>query len=110
MSAPGFWEIVTLAVIALLIFGPDKLPGMARTVGKTIGQVRREARATMNELRRAADFEELRQARRELSEATAEVERQANLGDPLGRPDRRRGRVRDEPAATAPPPFDPDAT
>jgi TatA/E family protein of Tat protein translocase len=55
MSAPGFWEIATLAVIAMLVFGPDKLPGMARTVGKTLGQFKREARSTMDELKRAAD-------------------------------------------------------
>jgi sec-independent protein translocase protein TatB len=110
MSAPGFWEIVTLAVIALLVFGPDKLPGMARTIGKTLGQFKREARSTMDELKRAADLDELREARRELTQATAEVERQANLSTALAADERSKTRRREPRAVAAPPPFDPDAT
>ena len=46
MGSLGFWEIVGLAVLALFIFGPERLPGMARTAGKTIASVRREATKT----------------------------------------------------------------
>lgn len=34
-------KIITILIIAILIFGPDKVPEMARTVGKTIRDVRR---------------------------------------------------------------------
>lgn len=58
MGSLGFWEIVGLAVLALFIFGPDRLPGIARTVGKTVSQVRREANKTLGELREAAGVDE----------------------------------------------------
>lgn len=110
MSTPGFWEIVMLGFLALLIFGPDKLPGMAKTVGKTLGTLKREAQSTVDELKRAADLEELREAGRELSEATREVERQANLSEVVSAPAADGDARDDRPAVQAPPPFDPDAT
>lgn len=58
MGSLGFWEIVGLAVIALFIFGPDRLPGMARTLGRTVSQLRREANKTLGELREAAGVDE----------------------------------------------------
>jgi len=32
----GFWEITVVIVIALLVFGPQKLPEVAREMGKGI--------------------------------------------------------------------------
>jgi sec-independent protein translocase protein TatB len=29
----GFWELTIIGVVALLVIGPDKLPGIARTAG-----------------------------------------------------------------------------
>ncbi|OAD20596.1 twin-arginine translocation protein TatB [Candidatus Thiomargarita nelsonii] len=37
----GFWELSLIAVVALLVFGPEKLPGAARTAGLWIGRARR---------------------------------------------------------------------
>jgi len=37
----GFWEIIIIAVVALLIVGPDRLPQLARETGKWIGKIRR---------------------------------------------------------------------
>jgi Tat protein translocase TatB subunit len=39
----GPLEIMLVAVVALLVFGPEKLPEMARTVGRTANQLRRMA-------------------------------------------------------------------
>ncbi len=36
-------KIILILIIAIVIFGPDKVPEMARTVGKTIRDVRRHA-------------------------------------------------------------------
>ena len=36
----GFWELVTLFVVALLILGPEKLPRVANTLGRWVGQGR----------------------------------------------------------------------
>jgi len=37
----GFWELGIIAVVALLVIGPEQLPGVARTVGKWIGTAKR---------------------------------------------------------------------
>lgn len=37
----GFWELGLIAVVGLLVIGPERLPDVARTVGKWIGSARR---------------------------------------------------------------------
>jgi sec-independent protein translocase protein TatB len=108
---PGFWEIATLAVLALLIFGPDKLPGIARTVGRTVAQFRREAQGAFDELKRAADIEELRKVGEELKASAVAIEREAaDAGALATRPPG--GTIAQAPggALAGPPPFDPEAT
>ncbi|MEL5848574.1 MAG: Sec-independent protein translocase protein TatB [Candidatus Igneacidithiobacillus chanchocoensis] len=43
----SFGELALLAVIALIVVGPEKMPELARTVGKWVGYFRR----TMNNVR-----------------------------------------------------------
>jgi sec-independent protein translocase protein TatB len=37
----GFWELGLIAVVALLVIGPERLPGVARNVGMWAGKARR---------------------------------------------------------------------
>jgi sec-independent protein translocase protein TatA len=37
----GFWEIVLILIIALIVLGPNKLPDVARTLGKTLRSLRK---------------------------------------------------------------------
>jgi sec-independent protein translocase protein TatB len=37
----GFWELALIAVVALLVIGPERLPGVARNVGMWVGKMRR---------------------------------------------------------------------
>lgn len=55
----GFWELAMLAVLALLIFGPERLPEIARSVGRVVGQVRREATSTFDALKAEVELDEL---------------------------------------------------
>ena len=45
----GF-ELVILAVLALLVFGPDKLPGVAQDAGRMIRQLRKMAQEAREEV------------------------------------------------------------
>lgn len=51
MPSIGPLEVLFVGVIALIVFGPKRLPEIARSVGKTVAELRRQA----NEVR--AEFE-----------------------------------------------------
>jgi TatA/E family protein of Tat protein translocase len=41
MFGLGIWEIAVIAVVALLVLGPEKLPDAARSIGKALRDFRR---------------------------------------------------------------------
>jgi sec-independent protein translocase protein TatB len=114
VSTPGMWEIVFLAILALLIFGPERLPGMARGLGKTIGNFKREAQSTMDELKRAADLQEVRDLQEDLRGTAGDLRAAAAVGPIASGASARElpEGAGAEPTARAllPAPFDPDAT
>ncbi len=48
----GFWEIAVIIVIALVVFGPNKLPELGKALGKGIRQFREATDAVTKELDR----------------------------------------------------------
>ena len=46
----GFWELGIIAVVALLVIGPERLPGVARSVGKWVGTAKRFVRTVQNDI------------------------------------------------------------
>lgn len=63
-------KLLLLAVIALLVLGPEKLPGAARTAGAMLRRVRRGWDSVRAEVTRELEAEELRAKLREAQEAT----------------------------------------
>ena len=55
MFGLGTWEIVLILVVALVFIGPDKLPQVARSIGKGMRQVRTAMSQVDHEVRQAAD-------------------------------------------------------
>jgi sec-independent protein translocase protein TatB len=47
----GWLEIVTLLVVALLVFGPDKLPSVARDAAQMLRQIRGMAKGARAQIR-----------------------------------------------------------
>ncbi len=56
MFGMGWFEILVILVLALVVLGPEKLPGIARTAGKMMRQLRRAT----SDLRQAIDLEGMR--------------------------------------------------
>jgi sec-independent protein translocase protein TatB len=46
----SFWKLLALGVIALVIFGPERLPGMAAQAGRMLRELRRMAEGAKSEL------------------------------------------------------------
>lgn len=63
----GFWEFALIAIVALVVVGPDRLPGMMRTAGQLIGRAKRTMRELKYDLEREAEFEEVKRLREEFS-------------------------------------------
>jgi sec-independent protein translocase protein TatB len=86
----GFSELLLCFVVALLVLGPQKLPALARTLGRWTGRARSYVRNLSSELERetagAADL------KRDLSDATRALRQGADaikgdlrkLGDAAG--------------------------
>lgn len=47
----GFWELIILFGLGLIILGPERLPKVAMQVGNWAGQARRMARQLSNQIR-----------------------------------------------------------
>ncbi len=58
----GFWELCLIAIIALLVFGPEKLPGAARTAGLWIGRIRRMITNVKQDIDRELHLQEVQDA------------------------------------------------
>lgn len=58
----GFLELIVIAVVALVVIGPERLPGVARTAGKWVGRTRRFITQVKSDIDRELKQEELRKA------------------------------------------------
>ena len=56
MFGMGMGELIVILIVALLFLGPDKLPGMAKAVGKGIRELRRHTRDLEDTLERDAEL------------------------------------------------------
>lgn len=56
----GFWELTLLAVIGLIILGPERLPVVARTLGLWVGRAKGYVRGLTSELEQESRADEIR--------------------------------------------------
>ena len=69
----GMPEMIVIAVIALIIFGPRKLPELGKSLGKSIAEFKRASNDLKNTLEEEIRSEELTEARK-----SAEIPRAAS--------------------------------
>ncbi|MCQ4346366.1 Sec-independent protein translocase protein TatB [Pseudomonas stutzeri] len=56
----GFTELLLVALVALLVLGPERLPGAARTAGLWIGRLKRSFAAIKSEVEREIGADQIR--------------------------------------------------
>jgi TatA/E family protein of Tat protein translocase len=73
LPSVGLPELIIILVVALIIFGPRKLPELGRSLGKSIGEFRKasnELKSTLEEEIRLEEMKEQR-AKMEAEQASA---------------------------------------
>ncbi|MGD8175956.1 Sec-independent protein translocase protein TatB [Marinimicrobium sp. ARAG 43.8] len=56
----GFFELLVIAIVGLIVIGPERLPEAARAVGLWIGRLKRSLRETRSELERQIGADDIR--------------------------------------------------
>jgi sec-independent protein translocase protein TatB len=72
----GFSELVVIAVVALVVIGPERLPTVARTVGALLGRLNRYVSDVKADVEREMRLEEMKKLRAEVEAQAAGIERQ----------------------------------
>lgn len=71
----GFSEIVVIMVVALVVIGPDRLPAVARTMGKWWGGMQRYVNRIKMDVASSMELEELRELERKVKAEADALER-----------------------------------
>jgi sec-independent protein translocase protein TatB len=70
----GFSEIMVIAVVALIVIGPERLPKVARTLGILFGRMQRYVNDVKSDISRELELEELRKLQTEMKDAASSFE------------------------------------
>ena len=73
----GFSKVVIIAIIALVILGPERLPKVARTLGFWVGKARRmvaDVKSDIDREMRASELADLRKLGNEISDVKNEFQ------------------------------------
>ena len=70
----AFSEILVIAVVALVVIGPERLPKVARTLGHMFGRLQRYVNEVKADINREMELDELRRLRGEVQSAARELE------------------------------------
>ncbi len=70
----SFSELLVIAVVALLVIGPEKLPKVARTVGAFTGRMQRYMAQIKEEVNREMRFDELQKLQQEIKQSVEKTQ------------------------------------
>ncbi len=70
----GFSEMVVLAVVALVVLGPERLPKVSRTAGQWMGKMRRYVDDVKTDINRQMELSELRNLKTQVTDAAREIQ------------------------------------
>ena len=70
----GFSELMVIAVVALIVIGPERLPKVARTLGHLFGRMQRYVNDVKSDITREMQLEELRKLQSEMEQAARSIE------------------------------------
>jgi len=74
----SFGKMMIIAVVALIVLGPEKLPKVARTIGHLLGRARTYANTVKQDIDREMQMDELRKLQQQAQEAARSFETAVN--------------------------------
>lgn len=70
----GFSEFMVIAVVALIVIGPERLPKVARTLGHLFGRMQRYVSDVKADISREMEFDELKKLQSSMQDAARSFE------------------------------------
>jgi sec-independent protein translocase protein TatB len=74
----GFSELMVIALVALIVIGPERLPRVARTMGHLAGRLQRYVADVKADINREVELDELKKMRDSMQEAASGMESSFN--------------------------------
>ncbi len=78
MFGIDFSEMLVIAIVALVVIGPERLPKVARTAGLLLGRLQRYVSTVKADINREMQLDELRQMKVDMQEAARAFEQRMN--------------------------------
>ena len=70
----GFSELMIIALVALVVIGPERLPRVARTMGHLAGRLQRYVADVKADINREVELDELRKMRDSMQGAASDMQ------------------------------------
>ena len=70
----GFSELLIIAVVALVVLGPERLPRVAKQAGQWMGKLQRYVADVKTDINRQMELDELRKLQAQVKEAASSLE------------------------------------
>jgi sec-independent protein translocase protein TatB len=74
----GFSELMIVALVALVVIGPERLPRVARTMGHLAGRLQRYVADVKADINREVELDELKKMRDSMQSAASEMQSSFN--------------------------------
>lgn len=71
----AFSELMLIGVVALIVVGPERLPGVARAAGLLLGRLQRYVAQVKADIRHEIQLDELKKLQAEIQETASDFER-----------------------------------
>ena len=70
----GFSELMVIAIVALVVIGPERLPKVARTLGHLLGRAQRYVNDVKSDINREMQLDELKKLQTEVTDSARSLE------------------------------------
>lgn len=70
----SFTELLVIGLVALVVIGPERLPGVARTLGHLLGRLNRYVNGVKADIQREMHLDEMRKLRDEMEQQARQIE------------------------------------